>query len=627
MTFSTALSGLNAASNDLSVTGNNIANSNTDGFKQSVSEFADVYASSVAGVSKTTPGSGVTVANDAQEFKQGTLQSTGNNLDMAISGSGFFTLAQSPTNTNDLMYSRDGEFELDQNGYLVNNQGNAVLAYKPNNATTAAAGFSTGVLEPIQINTLTGPPTPTSGVNLNVNLNASDAPPSPAVPSSTVTLGVALNTSDAAPATATFSPTDPTSYNSMTQTPVNDSEGNALTLQNYYVYTGQDANGNTDYNVYSYINNGATPPVLTALSSGAYTTPATAVSASTPPTPTALTFNTTSGALITPANGSVSLSAYSASPSNGAKPLTISNLNFSATAFTGTQTSPTVTVASNTQNGVATGVTPFNPTNSNSYNSVTSATIYDSLGNPLTLTTYFVSLGSGVDANANAVTNWEAYHYISNPATPTVQTPVNATPIGVSTSTAKIPVATATTPVPGILTFNTSGALTSPSGDNFALASVTIDPQAAPIVISNMNYTGSTQVQQAFSVNTETQNGLPAGQLTGVSIDDTGIISANFSNGGSLPLGQVAISNFANTNGLSKIGNTSWKQSSTSGPATLGTAGSGSLGTIQSGSVEASNVDLSSELVNLIIAQQAYQANAKTVTTENNVITSILQIA
>jgi flagellar hook protein FlgE len=451
MTFSTALSGLNAASNDLSVSGNNIANANTVGFKQSVAEFADVYASSVAGVNQITPGSGVSVVNDAQRFTQGNLTATSNNLDMAISGGGFFTLGQSPTSTTQLLYTRDGEFSLDQNGYLVNNQGNAVMAYSPN-GTTAAAGFSTGVLQPVQINTLTGPPTPTTTVNLEVNLNASNK----------------------VPATVPFSPTDSTSYNSQT-----------------------------------------------------------------------------------------------------------------------------------------------------------SATIYDSLGTAHIITTFFVNAGSSTTGAGATVTDWDVYHYISNPATPTAITPLDATPLGTSTSSLTPPAATATTPVPGDLTFDSSGNLISPTGGNFSLATYTITPPtgAAAITISDMNYKGSTQVQQSFSVNGETQNGLPAGQLTGVTIDDTGVISANFSNGGTLPLGQVAVSNFANTNGLQKVGSSSWKQSATSGPATLGTAGSGSLGTIKSGQTESSNVNLSTELVNLIVAQQAYQANAKTITTENNVITSILQIA
>jgi Flagellar hook protein FlgE len=110
MGFSTALSGLNAAANNLSVTGNNIANANTTGFKESRSEFADAYASSVGGVSKTQPGAGATVAAVAQQFNQGNLDLTGNNLDLAINGEGFFTLTDNPADLNSLVYSRAGAF-------------------------------------------------------------------------------------------------------------------------------------------------------------------------------------------------------------------------------------------------------------------------------------------------------------------------------------------------------------------------------------------------------------------------------------------------------------------------------------------------------------------------------------
>ncbi len=438
MSFATALSGLNAASNDLSVTGNNIANANTVGFKQSRSEFADVYASSLAGVSNITPGEGVKVANDAQEFSQGALQDTSNNLDMAISGGGFFTLSQTPTSTTNLSYSRDGEFSLDQNGYLVNNQGNALMAYKPN-GTTIADGFSTGVLQPIQINTLTGAPSPSSIVNLAVNLNANDTAPTAA----------------------------------------------------------------------------------------------------------------------------------------------------------------------------------FDPTNTATYNNQTSTTVYDSLGTPHLLTTFFVK--DSVTPNT-----WDVYHYMSESPTPTAYTPIDAGAYPGPTATSG-----SNPPNAAVMTFDSSGNLITPANGEFTLSSYTMVPAtgAAPITISGMDYAGTTQVQQTFSVNAQTQNGLPAGQLTGISINAQGVISANFSNGGTKPLGQVALSNFANTNGLAKVGNTSWQQSASSGSAIDGTAGSNNFGSIQSGALESSNVTLSSELVNLIIAQQAYQANAKTITTQNNIMTSILQIA
>ncbi|MDT4330237.1 flagellar hook protein FlgE [Methylomonas sp. MED-D] len=442
MAFTTALSGLNAASNNLSVTGNNIANSNTVGFKKSRSEFADVYAASLGGVSSTTAGSGVKVTNVAQQFNQGSLSFTDNNLDLAISGEGFFTLAKSPTETTDLSYTRAGEFKLDKDGYLVNNQGKALMVYAPN-GTSVTDGFSTGVTQSVQINTLTGLPSATDTASLTVNLNANAATPS---------------------------------------------------------------------------------------------------------------------------------------------------------------------------------VTTFDPTDSNSYNSQTSVTIYDSLGSPHILTTYFVKGTSTASS-----TDWDVYHYMSEPATPTAKTPVNAGTYG---STVSAPSDLTVPPTPATMTFDSSGKLTTPSNGRFALSAYTITPAtgASDITVSTMDYFGSTQVQEKFSVNAMTQNGLPAGRLTGIDIDDEGVIFARFSNGGSQTMGKVALTRFANTNGLSKLGDTAWGQSATSGDPIAGEAGSNNFGLIQSGALESSNVDLSAQLVNLIVAQQAYQANAQTITTENTIMQAVLNI-
>jgi flagellar hook protein FlgE len=122
------------------------------------------------------------------------------------------------------------------------------------------------------------------------------------------------------------------------------------------------------------------------------------------------------------------------------------------------------------------------------------------------------------------------------------------------------------------------------------------------------------------------QNGLAAGRLTGIDIDDEGVIFARFSNGGSQTVGQVALTRFPNNNGLAKLGDTAWGQSANSGEPIRGQAGGNNFGSIQSGAVEASNVDLSAQLVNLIVAQQHYQANAQTITTENSIMQTILNI-
>jgi flagellar hook protein FlgE len=442
MAFTTALSGLNAASNNLAVTGNNIANANTVGFKKSRSEFADVYASSISGVSNITPGSGVGVANVAQQFNQGNLSFTDNNLDLAISGEGFFTLAKNPTEVTDITYTRDGEFKLDRDGYMVNNQGKALLVYRPN-GPAITDGFSTGITQPVQINTLTGLPTATTKVQLAVNLNANDK----------------------------------------------------------------------------------TPPV-----------------------------------------------------------------------------------------------TPFDPTNTNSYNTQTSSTVYDSLGSPHFLTTYYVK-----GASTSSTTDWAVYHYMSEPATPTAQTAISAGAYGTTVTPPTLPT---DVPTPATMTFDSSGKLITPITGRFALSAYTMTPPtgAAPINIEAMDFFGSTQVQEKFSVNNQVQDGMPAGRLTGISIDKDGIIFARFSNGGSQSVGKVALTRFANNNGLSKLGDTTWGQTAGSGDPIRGEAGANSFGTIQSGALEASNVDLSAQLVNLIVAQQHYQANAQTITTENSNMQTILNI-
>ncbi len=211
MGFATALSGLNAAANNLSVTGNNIANANTTGFKESRSQFADTYASSIGGVSKTQPGSGVIVAAVAQQFNQGSLDVTGNSLDMAINGEGFFTLADDPANITALVYSRAGAFEINKDGIVTNAQGQALMAYKPN-GTTVEAGFSTGVMTTVSLNTGAGLPVATSKVDLSVNLNAK----SPEI-------------------TAVFDPLDSETYTKQTSATIYDSLGVSHTLTTFFV--------------------------------------------------------------------------------------------------------------------------------------------------------------------------------------------------------------------------------------------------------------------------------------------------------------------------------------------------------------------------------------------------------
>ncbi|MBA1146961.1 flagellar hook protein FlgE [Ectothiorhodospiraceae bacterium WFHF3C12] len=163
MSFETSLTGLNAASADLDVTGNNIANSATTGFKYSRAEFADIFASTSSGVSANAIGQGVRLANVSQQFSQGQFDFTSNNLDMAISGNGFFRTSQG----GEISYTRNGAFQLDRDGYVVDADGRHLTGFTANNA-----GAITGALGDLQVNTGNIDPSESTEVDITANLNA-----------------------------------------------------------------------------------------------------------------------------------------------------------------------------------------------------------------------------------------------------------------------------------------------------------------------------------------------------------------------------------------------------------------------------------------------------------------------
>ena len=136
-----------------------------------------------------------------------------------------------------------------------------------------------------------------------------------------------------------------------------------------------------------------------------------------------------------------------------------------------------------------------------------------------------------------------------------------------------------------------------------------------------------TQYGAAFAVNRITQDGYTTGRLSGVDIDKQGIVFARFTNGQSTVQGQVALANFANSQGLLSLGNNNWAESFESGSALVGSPATGSFGQIQSGALEDANIDLSQELVNLIVAQRNFQANTQVIQAESAVTQSILQIS
>ena len=498
MSFNIGLSGLRAASKDLNVTGNNIANAGTVGFKQSRAEFSDVYAASVLGTGKNPQGSGVLMSNISQQFNQGNINYTQNALDLAINGNGFFQVS----NNGAVSYTRAGYFGTDRQGFLVDNFGYKLQGFP----VDGNGNLQNGVVGDLQIQTTNQEPKATSTINTAFNLNSTlkspvtwqttydaeldrqyEAEVQQRIDDGAADREAAIAAMEAdnwaadaslalAEANATFDPTDPTTYNNSTSLNVYDSQGNAHVMTQYFVKTGANS---WDMKVLIDGRNPADP-------------------SGTEPYVLGLAFDT-SGAL---------------------------------QSITGDEAAGLFSIDHGTKK----------------------VTLNAATGNPPT--------GGWVPA-------------ISNGATPATWSP--------------------------------NGALANPDG----------------IVL---DFSKSSQFASAFAVNSVAQDGYTTGELAGLEIDDTGVIFARYTNGQSKVQGQIILANFANVQGLTPVGKTQWVQSFESGEPVVGTPGSGTLGALQAGALEDSNVELSDQLVNLIVAQRNYQANAKTIETESAITQTIINL-
>ena len=208
MSFQQGLSGLNGAAKSLDVIGNNIANASTVGFKGSQAQFADVYASSLQGSLGTQAGIGVKVSQIAQQFTQGNVESSNNPLDIAINGAGFFRT----TVAGATQYSRNGQFSLDKEGYMVNAQGAKLTGYQ----TGPNGNLLAGSPVPIQINTADLKPVATTAIKTELNLDSRED----------------------IPTKAPFDVNDPATYNKQIPIDVYDTLGNSHVMSSYYVKSG-----------------------------------------------------------------------------------------------------------------------------------------------------------------------------------------------------------------------------------------------------------------------------------------------------------------------------------------------------------------------------------------------------
>ncbi|MHB0924988.1 MAG: flagellar hook-basal body complex protein [Gallionellaceae bacterium] len=552
MSFQQGLSGLNSSAKQLDVIGNNVANSGTVGFKQSQAQFSDMYAASLSGSGAVQVGTGGKVAAVVQQFTQGNITNTSNPMDTAISGQGFFRMIDP---SGSIFYSRNGQFQVDKNGFIVNNQGHKLSGYLPD---------ATGAIVP--------------GQPLPILINSADLAPKQ---TASVVVGANLDSRAATPVNPVFNTIDPTSYNSSTSTTVYDSLGTSHVGSLYFqrqpiapttsaaiipasatTATLASVAGMAIGHTITLPGAGAVGPATTAVGAGTTTTVTVASAAG-----LAAGDNITIGALgtttITGIAGNVLTFAPALAAPVGGEAIT------STKALTTTIT------------GIAGNVVTFSP-------ATTTATLAN----------------AAVTSNAGSA-DWDTYLAIDGVLVPAAGTPMTR------------------------LTFNTLGQLASTTPASVpvgTMSSAPFTPTAAAAQTLTFNFAQTSQYGGNFGVNSLTQDGYSSGRLSGFNTSADGTILGRYSNGQSRALGQMLLANFTNPQGLQPMGNNEWVESSTSGGPLIGTPGSSALGVLQSSATEDSNVDLTAELVNMIVAQRVYQANAQTIKTQDAVLQTLVSM-
>jgi flagellar hook protein FlgE len=297
----------------------------------------------------------------------------------------------------------------------------------------------------------------------------------------------------------------------------------------------------------------------------------------------------TSGQLVTPSGELVM--GYGATNGVVSTSGTLSALTVNSTETVPGATTTSFSLPTNLDSSATVGTTFSSP-----------ITVYDSLGTPQTLNVQFTNTGTGA---------WS--YAITLPASATGAT------------------GNPTTVASGTMTFDSSGNLLTPTGGSVSGIDISglADGAATMKLTWNLGGSGSsniTQLDSASASSTTSQNGYAVGTLTGYSVSADGTIEGTFSNYQTQALGQVAIASFGNVQGLSQGNDGDYQATSASGAAVIGRADAGGNGTIEGSAVEESNVDLSAEFSNLIVAQQAYEANAKALTTFDQIAQATIQL-
>jgi flagellar hook protein FlgE len=649
MGFQQGLSGLNVSSKALDAIGNNVANANTVGFKSSGVLFADVYAASLSGGGAAQIGIGSSAPGVAQTFTQGNITTTNNPLDLALNGGGFFRLSDSGTP----VYSRNGQFNVDKDGYIVSSSGLRLTGYEADqNGAIVPGNF-------VDLRMITTNIEPQVTTSSQVQLNFD----SRAVEPNAMTSGRLVGTNP--PALNVVAGTDELEIMV---------DGKAATV----IIPADTYNtaGDLALAVEEAINANSALSSVNALVD--------------------VSVDATTGGLLITSRSQGTLGAIGKGSFvtilDGAAPPNVATTLFPPTA---PATAAAVSVEPG-ENNFSTGITT-------SYTASTAQTVYDTLGNPHNLTMYFAktsqpnvwqmytTLDGQPQDSGSSITGSIIYSEDATfglvppvPASTTfditvdglaatgvtlaggyadtaamladIQTEINADLATAATAAGVTPAPTVTVTLEAgrikitsasssaeaavsvtnqsssvfgdfaaatVLEFTASGALNTdmPLDVVFPVSSGATNPLAF-----TLDLTGSSQYGINFGVNQLLQDGYTSGRLSGISVSPDGIIQGRYSNGKTRNMGQVVLANFNNPNGLTSLGGNVWAETAESGQPIPGTPGQGSLGLIQSAAVEESNVDLTAELVNMITQQRVYQANAQTIKTQDQILQTLVNL-
>ncbi|MDF1876290.1 flagellar hook-basal body complex protein [Sulfurimonas sp. SAG-AH-194-L11] len=583
------VSGLQSSQVAMDIESNNIANVNTVGYKYSRANFSDLLAQTKAiatapqgqlgGKNPVQVGLGSTVSSATRIFSQGSIQNSDKNTDVAIQGDGFFII--SGDNGNTYKYTRAGDFKFDAGGNFVDNNGYIAQGWLRDPVTGKVD--STAPITSINIAPgLTTPASPTSEVVLKANLNSG-----PLVES----LSPAFVVDDAGVVEDNGSGVS-TEVSGNLGVLFNET-GEAFSLQE-----GQGINVSFDggTTVYSYTYSSDTNNIATAAGANkVFTSMADLREAMDNEASTATGTNVS---VIVNSQGQFEINNQDA---------TGNDLNIQVTAYTAAGITENTRFTRNME--AINAVLPAGSIGtaiSQSFNAAThssSIDIFDSLGSKHTVRMEFRK--TAVDTAAGAT--WDIVVSVPEPATIDTLLPFNEKR--------------------GSIRFNNDGSLATynPPNISFSGNNGSKPNQQVNLSFGTANdYDGITSFDSRSSTSGISQDGFTGGDLVGIRIDQSGTLVGSFSNGRSFGLAQIGMAKFTNNEGLSAAGGNVYDQTANSGDPIIGTAATAGRGFIQSSALEASNVDLSRALTQLIIIQRGFQANGKTITTSDQLLQTLI---